>query len=45
MVVACAQRLVTKLPDELRVIPQEVAAVVTVLRLLGRLLDGEPMPN
>jgi hypothetical protein len=43
--IMAATDVVTKLPDELKVTPQEVTAVVTVLRLLGQLLDGKPRPN
>ena len=40
-----ATDVVTKIPDELNVSADEVKAVVTVLRLLGQLLDGKPIPN
>ena len=37
--ILAATDVVTKIPDELMVSSDEVKAVVTVLRLLGRLLD------
>jgi len=43
--ILAATDVVTKIPDELNVSADEVKAVVTVLRLLGQLLDGKPIPN
>jgi hypothetical protein len=43
--IMAATDVVTKLPEELGVGPDEVAAVITVLRLLGQLLDAKPLPN
>jgi hypothetical protein len=37
--ILAATDVVTKIPDELKVSMDEVKAVVTVLRLLGQLLD------
>ena len=43
--ILAATDIVTKIPDELKVNAEEVKAVVTVLHLLGQLLDGKPFPN
>jgi len=43
--ILAATDVVTKIPDELNVSADEVKAVATVLRLLGQLLDGKPIPN
>jgi len=40
-----ATDIVTKIPDELKVSTEEVKAVVTVLRLLGQLLDTKGTAN
>ena len=39
--ILAATDIVTKIPDELNVNTDEVKAVVTVLRLLGQLLDSK----
>jgi hypothetical protein len=36
-----ATEIVTQIPDEIAVTPREVEAIVTVLRLLTRVLDGK----
>jgi len=43
--ILAATDILTKIPDELSVSRDEVAAVVTVLRLLSKLLDTKPAPN
>jgi hypothetical protein len=43
--ILAATDIVTKIPDELKVSADEVKAVVTVLRLLGQLLDSKAATN
>ena len=43
--ILAATDIVTKIPDELNVNTDEVKAVVTVLRLLGQLLDTKSATN
>jgi hypothetical protein len=43
--ILAATDIVTKIPDELNVNTDEVKAVVTVLRLLGQLLDTKGTTN
>jgi len=43
--ILAATDIVTKIPDELTVNTDEVKAVVTVLRLLGQLLDSKAAAN
>ena len=43
--ILAATDIVTKIPDELRVSTEAVKAVVTVLRLLGQLLDTKATAN
>ncbi len=43
--ILAATDVVTKIPDELKVSTDEVKAVVTVLRLLGQLLDTKAAAN
>ena len=46
--ILAAHDIVTKIPDELTTDPDDVEAIVTVLRLLSRLLDKhgyEPVPT
>ena len=43
--ILAATDIVSKLPGEVTVEPDEVAAVLTVLRLLGQLLDENPRPH
>ena len=38
--ILAATEIVTQIPDEIAVTPSEVEAIVTVLRLLTRVLDG-----
>lgn len=40
--ILAATDVVTKIPDEVSVTPDEVNAIVTVLRLLTRMLDAAP---
>ena len=43
--ILAATDVITKIPDELKVNTDEVKAVVTVLRLLGQLLDTKTSTN